>query len=51
MPIPLKQAKNMKTQASPMQTSEMVNFRDLDTITRSRENEQIHKHKMLILDY
>ena len=51
MPMPLQQAKNIKTQASPMQTSEMVHFWDLDTITRNHENEQINEQKALILDY
>ena len=34
-----------------MQTSQMVHYRDLDTITRSCENEQINEQKILILDY
>ena len=51
MLILLQQAKNMKTRVSPMRTSEMVHFRDPDTIARSHENRQINERKALLLDY
>ena len=33
-----------------MQTSRMVHYRDLDTITRSCENEQINEQKALVFN-